>query len=254
MSKKQVEQYFLWFCRYVLLVTYFKRYWPVRGSYWNTRHLNKKSVDQLKQVVNEANEFTRQHVQQTMLLIIVYGVIALTAPSMPQYQHACFLVYFITNGYAFAVHHYNRILAQRSIQNILSAQKKNVQSDLDKEDDDADDAEEEEEYDEKADDNKTDHKSEYNNHRPCLTILRTYISNKTSPKYWSLVFKPGYIDLSPKVVADRSSLVEYRAHLRTLPQFQSSTDLSRSLFCKEVDPAQLYSHFLSSYKKGLPDG
>lgn len=114
MTLSGIQRLFVFVCRKLLLISYFKRYWPIGGSYWNKHHIDKNHASDLRQVISDAQDYTRQHVQQTFGLVVVY-LAMLYAQDMPRHTNYCFLAALVMEGYAFAAHHYNRILARQQL-------------------------------------------------------------------------------------------------------------------------------------------
>lgn len=115
MTLNSRQQWFIWFCRRVLMMRQFKIYWPIGGSYWNEHHINKKDKSDLEQVIRDANDYTRHHVHQSFGLILMSIAIWVTT-EISKGHIACFAVALFMECYAFAAHHYNRLLAQDQIQ------------------------------------------------------------------------------------------------------------------------------------------
>lgn len=89
----------------------FKKYWPHRGSYWNTRHMSKDKVDDLNSVIREANELTRVHVgAMVMENILIFGFWIFDIHSV-KHTIGLGIILNAVHGYALMIHQYNRILA-----------------------------------------------------------------------------------------------------------------------------------------------
>ena len=99
-------------------VKIFKKYWVVRGSYWNRKHIDKNQRPDLETIINEANEFTKTHVEQWIGILIL--IFILTAVDLTRYWEYAKLAFAMSlyHGYAFMVHHYNRLLAQERLSSL----------------------------------------------------------------------------------------------------------------------------------------
>lgn len=125
----RTQRFFVWFCRWCLGITYFKTYWPVGGSYWNRAHINRHKRSDLEGVISDANEYTRQHVMQTFFVVLACIATSVSG-DVPSYQQWSLALILLTEAYAFAAHHYNRVLARHAIAEKLrtSKEKKNEPS------------------------------------------------------------------------------------------------------------------------------
>jgi len=122
-------------------VEVFKRRWEVRGSF--SRKLQKNSISDLEQVIQDANYFTNFHVNKLSRDVKVCGIaitLFLTGVNILCHfkrntisrisRQDCFffifrtmapaLSIFIQHGYALMVHRYNRILANKRKQLLLN--------------------------------------------------------------------------------------------------------------------------------------
>lgn len=100
---------------------YFKRYWPVHGSFWNSKHIDKNNRYDLNEVIHQANEFTRQHIQ----ILIIYTLIYIGDHFVGDSTHNMNLFKFIIlplELYAFMINHYNRILANERLSQLINDQ------------------------------------------------------------------------------------------------------------------------------------
>jgi hypothetical protein len=108
----------------VLGANIFKKYWPVKGSYWNKTHMKSNDVFDLNQVIDQANEFTRQHVQLFLMEFIIVVMCYLTGYLEPSKCIAFMPISIIICAYPLMIHHYNRILARSKIKELEKSQPK----------------------------------------------------------------------------------------------------------------------------------
>lgn len=101
----------------MLGIKYLKKYWPVRGSWWNKNRMNKNSISDLDSVIHEANEFTRQHLVQFSATNFIFfstyitGKLFFSESLNFSALYATIIPYNIYEGMAFCLHHYNRTKA-----------------------------------------------------------------------------------------------------------------------------------------------
>jgi hypothetical protein len=120
MSRK--EKFYVKFCGY-MGIKLFKKYWPVDGSYWNKYHTDSKSTQDLNNIIDDANRYTRKHVYSSVLQMasapIMYIMSIAHCPNNVKRINMAYIClgsfFLITQGYAFMVHHYNRIVARNTI-------------------------------------------------------------------------------------------------------------------------------------------
>lgn len=105
------EKIYIRFCN-LLGAKQFKKYWPVRGSCWNRIHIDKKNIIDLEDVINNANEYSRLHTEQSITTIIIIGLCALFDNTSVKQMAKYIPIIGIYHGYAFMIHHYNRIMAK----------------------------------------------------------------------------------------------------------------------------------------------
>jgi hypothetical protein len=114
-NSKPYQRVFLVFCRYCLLATYFKRYWPVNGAVWNESKIDKNNSSDLKRVISDAYKFTRQHIQlgllETALFFIYFLFGSIESNKIVGYAVGV----FVLHGYPLCIHEYNRILARQQL-------------------------------------------------------------------------------------------------------------------------------------------
>lgn len=111
---KLSEHIFVFVCKYILLMKVFKKYWPVGGSYWNTSHINPNKRDDLEEVIEQANNFTKQHLPQAFILLFLSIGMYITN-AMDYKSTVGMVLLLIVEVYAFAAHHYNRVLARNKL-------------------------------------------------------------------------------------------------------------------------------------------
>lgn len=97
--------YFIMEC---LGIRYFKKYWVVNGSFWNERHIDKNNIRDLENVVRNLKDYARQHIQQSVMLIILGIPTFIYSPT----EHisgitAIFVVSLLVQMYALSVQLYN---------------------------------------------------------------------------------------------------------------------------------------------------
>jgi hypothetical protein len=97
---------------------YFKRYWPVDGSYWNGSHIDKNCEEDLKCVIRKANEYTRIHVQSLCIIFFMFLSGYFLVDSDKFDLRVLLFVLLPMELYAFMIHHYNRILAKNKLSEI----------------------------------------------------------------------------------------------------------------------------------------
>lgn len=214
------QQVFVFLCRNVLFISFFKRYWPVGGSYWNSQHINKNNPDDLRQVIKDATNYTRQHVQQTFGLLFVF-LAMLYAQDMPAHTKWCFVAALIMEMYAFIAHHYNRILAREQLSKL--GKKENLEEDSQKED-----------------------------YQSVLFVSITRASLKGSKEpastFYSVVYRPTYQSLSPLLCTRQEAecYLEYLTHawLKHSTSFQLAK-FSRMLFLNQKIASEWYERYLT---------
>lgn len=108
------QRLYLSFCN-LLGAKIFKKYWPVGGSYWNENHVSQKSARDMKDIIRDANRYTRVHANIICIEIIVMLVGSMSGYMTPQKAFAYVPISIVIHGYAFLIHHYNRILAKHKL-------------------------------------------------------------------------------------------------------------------------------------------
>ena len=94
----------------------FKKYWPVKGSYWNKNHIDKNNIEDLKSIIDQSFDFTRQHVQQLFLETVIFLVGSLSGYVTIKQSIGAIPILFLMHGYPFMIQYYNRILAKNKIE------------------------------------------------------------------------------------------------------------------------------------------
>lgn len=96
----------------------FKKYWPVKGSYWNKTHIKSDDVFDMNRVIDEANEFIRIHVQCFSLECIMVILCYFTGYLEPSKCIAYMPISIIMHWYPIMINHYNRIIAKNKIKGL----------------------------------------------------------------------------------------------------------------------------------------
>jgi hypothetical protein len=112
MSKQQM---YLQFCRFILGANWFKKYWFVQGTYWNTHHIDKNNSQDLNRVIREANEYTRHHLQIGFLETVVMVIYFLSGSIESSKMFGFVMAILVMHGYPLCIHEYNRILARQRL-------------------------------------------------------------------------------------------------------------------------------------------
>lgn len=106
--------WFYWVAE-LLGVRLFKRYWPVNGSFWNTEHMNKDRVEDVEETLRMIKEFTRQHVQMSILATIV-AILGYIFEIEQMDLRSYFYIVLPMQLYPFLVQIYNYYKAQDRLQ------------------------------------------------------------------------------------------------------------------------------------------
>lgn len=109
------QRLFIFFCEYCLAATWFKKYWPVRGSAWNKRHVSRNNATDMTDIIDEAMEFTRVRVQFAFLEAFTLTLYHLLGSIEPHKTFGIAVTLAILHGYPLCIHHYNRILARAQL-------------------------------------------------------------------------------------------------------------------------------------------
>lgn len=91
----------------LLGVKWFKKYWPVKGSYWNSQHMDKTDRTDLTNIFADVKDYTRQHVQVTATIIIMSILGYCTGVIPMAYLNYFLYVLMPMEAYAFMVQRYN---------------------------------------------------------------------------------------------------------------------------------------------------
>jgi hypothetical protein len=111
-------------------VRYFKKYWFVNGSYWNTRHINPEDQQDLYGVIDATKDYTRQHLQQMFFLVVIFIPTYFFLPS--EQMTASLIVMGIIMGthlYAFLVQRYNYLKATDALHQLPARSKEEDSTD-----------------------------------------------------------------------------------------------------------------------------
>lgn len=115
--------YFILNLSYLLGASYFKKYWPVAGSFWNRKHINKKSISDLDDVIASANNYSVTHIQGLVTEFVIYIPITFMAifcqNRQAQYSLALLPFIWFIHFYALMIHHHNRVRAKIAINYIM---------------------------------------------------------------------------------------------------------------------------------------
>ena len=109
---------------YLFGAIYFKKYWPVTGSFWRKNHINKNNTDDLQNVIDNANSYSAIHIQNLITEVIIYipVVILVICYQNQQAKYSLMIVpsiWFI-HFYALLIHHHNRVRAKISLTKLMS--------------------------------------------------------------------------------------------------------------------------------------
>ena len=123
-SKKLGERIFLFTMR-CLGVGVFKKYWPTKGSYWNSDHIDKNDLRDLERIINQSDDNINLHAKAFASEIILSGGSFLWKIQKPvdnlKFLGLCSLVHL----YALGVQTYNKILAANRIHELKLQQNPN---------------------------------------------------------------------------------------------------------------------------------
>lgn len=100
---------------HLLGVKYFKKYWVVQGSFWNKTHLDKNSVIDLEEVINDSWNYSKHHIGILFLELLTYFVGSFSGLVTMQQFKGYIPIGILLHVYPLLVHHYNRILAAARI-------------------------------------------------------------------------------------------------------------------------------------------
>ena len=94
----------------------FKKYCPIGGSYWNSTHMNKNKVWDLRHVIGNANEYTLGHHLSIAFKLIYFAIrVHVKLPRSLDFGIAGSLVMDL---YGMLIQKYNLILATKALENI----------------------------------------------------------------------------------------------------------------------------------------
>jgi hypothetical protein len=118
-----MSSYFIKACD-LLGIRYLKKYWPVGGSYWNRNHIDKENMGDLKRVIYDATDYTRQHIVQFSTTNFIFVGSYITEYFLLGSNNLARVVPFLVpyNIYeilAFSLHHYNRLKAKDQIKRLI---------------------------------------------------------------------------------------------------------------------------------------
>lgn len=99
----------------ILGITLFKKYWPVRGSFWNKTHISRTDRDDLECIIKEADNFTKEHIIGLTQQLVITFVVIMTGDDNTRSTLKLMLGLTLMHLYAFMAHHYNRILAREAL-------------------------------------------------------------------------------------------------------------------------------------------
>lgn len=117
------QRLYLSFCN-LLGARLFKKYWPVKGSYWNKRHTDTKKKNDLQIILDDADSYTQIHANFLMVELIILGLGSISGFTTTEKFWEYIPVAIVFHGYAFMIHHYNRILAKDALEKLPEKEKK----------------------------------------------------------------------------------------------------------------------------------
>jgi hypothetical protein len=108
----------------LLGVRIFKKYWPYGGSFWNNRHIDPTNKYDLETVINNAWDYTRNHVQALITELLVVMISYYSGYMNPKQCRGFIPVTLVIHGYALLVHYYNRTKAKARLRQIVRTEKR----------------------------------------------------------------------------------------------------------------------------------
>ena len=95
--------------------TFMKRYWPVRGSYWNRKEIDKTSIVDLQNIIEEVDKSIHVHIATLTNIVLTYFGFYIC----DYYSGILFLKLFlfqaILQGYILLFLYYNSISASQAL-------------------------------------------------------------------------------------------------------------------------------------------
>jgi hypothetical protein len=225
--QRKAENVFCFFCEWFLMVKLFKKYWPVRGSFWNKEHLDPKKRSELEIIIQESWTFTQYHLP-IIVCFLVISVFTAMAEKIPSYQKWGCFGFMTMEFYALAIHSYNRILAARRLQLLpptiidLEAQREET---------------------------KLKEWRKDNHSKGPFTIMCRTIESHSEPdkNVFSVVFVHSYDSISPWL-SSLSEAIAYIAHLeRTLGR--NTLKIQQRLWTKELNAINMFKEWEQQCQK-----
>ena len=107
----------------MLGASYFKKYWPVQGSLWNKKHINKNNIKDLEDVIDNANNYSSTHIQGLVTESIIFVPIIFMAKfhgnQKARYSVLILPFLWFIHFYALLIHQHNRIRARLAITTLM---------------------------------------------------------------------------------------------------------------------------------------
>ena len=98
----------------LFLVKLFKIYWPIRGSYWNTYHINKNRILDLSNVIRCCNKYKDIHYFSTIFGMCFYSF-CIIFNLFIQNRDFAFITFTFMESYCYIVQRYNIIIAKKRL-------------------------------------------------------------------------------------------------------------------------------------------
>lgn len=92
----------------------FKKYWPVRGSFWNKTHMKKTQLS-LQTIIDEADAYTHIHAREMAIQFIVLPLLWIFGTETFGSTARVVGAFAVIHSYAFMIHKYNRVIANRAL-------------------------------------------------------------------------------------------------------------------------------------------
>ena len=100
----------------------FKRYWPAKGSYWNSVHHESTSADSMRSIMLLATDFGKAHLHSFLCIIFIMMIIYVLDINTGSLGVSGCLVLLIYETAAMSISYYNYIRASDMLAQLLERQ------------------------------------------------------------------------------------------------------------------------------------
>jgi hypothetical protein len=122
------QRIFKFACEYLLGAKIFKKYWFTGGSIWNKIHIDKNSIYDMENIIDESWSYTKVHLQSLFVETLTYTFCYMYEINKDvSYLKLLYLLGGI-HAYAIVIHEYNRMLATDRI-SYLQKHKEEIKED-----------------------------------------------------------------------------------------------------------------------------